>query len=1003
MDRTVTEMEGSTLSEKWTRAIIASLCIVAVLSQWSLSGSVTEAESTGWGSRGPSESTWTQTTQMDFENGTSIDVIITSSGEVKLGLVTKLIDDDFTDESKISHRENVTVDTAAGEVRLQEVPDLLINKTFGGSEWDYGHAVQLTSDGGYVIAGSTGSCGACNGDAWLIKTDGLGNEEWNKTFGTNESDYGISVQQTLDNGFIIVGSTSSYGVGDVDVWLIRTDNLGNEQWNRTFGGSEGDYGMSVQQTLDSGYIVVGITNSSGTGNPDLWLIKTDSSGNEEWNKTFGGSQWDVGLTVQQTSNGGYIIAGDTKSYGAGDSDVWLIKTDSSGNEQWNRTFGTNESDYGMSVQQTLDSGYIVAGSTNSSGTGNPDLWLIKTDSSGNEEWNKTFGGYNRDEGQTVQQTSDNGFIIAGATSSYGAGEMDVWLIKTDSSGNEEWNKTFGGNRWDVSSFHYFGHAVHQISDDEYTIIGSTESYGAGDWDIWLIKVNASGNPRGSVVSTNLLSGGNAYSIDVFDSTTIIPAGSAIKVQFSQDSLAWYDSNDNLDQWETLHDGFNSVDLSGLGWQGSDFYYRMDFTSDTADVPVLQNIMILYSQNLPSGILVSEPFDSGTYPTWMTLNWSALQPLGTELMFQLRSARTHEDLANETFVGPDGSPVTFYTVSGQSICECHERDRWLQYKAFFSTTDPSTAPVLEEVSITFEPIDTDGDGVSDFEDLDDDNDGLPDSWESQFGFNPLNHSDASTDPDFDTLKNLQEFRNETNPYDNDTDGDGLGDGFEIAFSNTNPTVWDTNGDGVGDGLEFVQNEAYLGVMESLSDDWIGMSFAWESHVVHARTNSSVMDGGFEREQQRLRIRVYGPDGTRATTEIDIPRDLCAPEDIEIRLDGDKIDYSLVQSPTHYIVRVRYTHSIHEITADFGRGVSVPIKISDLMGYLMASTAATITLLVSIAVIRHRNERDNIRVQELPPEKLSMLLEKKHSEGKVTKETYDDIKSLLKKYGRDGKGE
>ena len=800
----------------------------------------------------------------------------------------------------------------------------------------------------------------------------------------------------------MVGFTSSYGVGDVDVWLIKTDSSGNEEWNKTFGENDEDYGMSVQQTFDSGYVVAGSTNSSGTGNPDVWLIKTDSSGNEEWNKTFGGSQWDLGLAAQQTSDGGYTIVGNTKSYGAGDSDVWLIKTDSSGNEEWNKTFGGNEVDYGMSVQQTIDSGYVVAGSTNSSGTGNPDLWLIKTDSSGNEEWNKTFGGNNRDEGQTVKQTSDNGFIIAGATSSYGAGEMDLWLIKTDSSGNEEWNKTYGGNQWDVSSFHYFGHAVHQISDDEYTIIGSTESYGAGDWDIWLIKVNASGNPHGSVVSTNLLSGGNAYSIDVFDCTTNIPAGSAMEVRFSQDGLAWYDSNGNLDQWETLDDGFNSVNLSALGWQGSDFYYGMDFTSDTADVPILQSIVTLYSQYLPSGILVSEPFDSGTYPTWMTFNWSALQPPGTELILRLRSASTHEDLANETFVGPDGSPVTFYTISGQSICECHERDRWLQYDVFLSTTDPSIAPVLEEVSITFEPIDTDGDGVSDFEDLDDDGDGLPDSWEFHFGFNALNHSDASTDPDFDTLKNLQEFRNETNPYDNDTDGDGLGDGFEIAFSNTNPAVWDTNGDGVGDGLEFVQDEAYLGVMESLSDDWIGMSFAWESHVVQARTNSSVTDGGFEREEQRLRIRLYGPDGTWGTTEIDIPRDLCAPEDIEIRLDGDNIDYSLVQSATHYTVRVEYTHSIHEIIIDFDHVIDVAGGISDLLVYLMASTAAIIALMVSIAAIRNRNERDSIRVQELPPEKLSMLLEKKHTEGKVTKETYDDIKSLLKKYGRDGKG-
>jgi hypothetical protein len=939
---------------------------------------------------------------MDFENGTSIDVIITPTGEVKLGLGTKLIGDDFTDESRIGHIENVTVDTAIGEVRLQVVPDPLINKTFGGSKYDYGHAIQPTSDGGYVIGGSTGSCATCNGDAWLIKTDGLGNEEWNKTFGTNESDYGISVQQTTDDGFILVGFTRSYGNGDVDAWLIRTDDLGNEQWNKTYGGIDADYGMSVQQTLDSGYIMAGSRNASGIDSRNLWLIKTDSSGNEEWNKTFGGNQWDLGLTALETSDGGYIILGDTESYGAGDSDVWLIKTDSSGNEEWNKTFGGNDTDYGMSVQQTRDDGYIVTGSTNSSGTGNAELWLIKTNSLGNEQWNKTFGGNDRDEGQTVQQTSDDGFIVAGATSSRGAGEMDIWLIKTDSSGNEEWNKTYGGNQWDVSSFHYFGHAIHLISDDEYMIIGSTKSYGAGDWDIWLVKARAPGNPRGSIVSTNLLSGENAYSITSFSCTTIVPPGSAVEVQFSQDSLVWYDSNGNPDQWEILDDGLNSIDLSGLGWRGSGFYYGMDFMSDTAEVPKLQSIAMFFSHYLPSGILVSEPFDSGSYSTWMTLNWSASMTPGTGLVFQLRSATTHEGLADETFVGPDGSPATSYTVSGQSICVCHERDQWLQYEALLSTTDSSETPILEEVSVTFEPIDTDGDGFPDSEDFDDDNDGLPDWWESQFGLNPLNHSDASLDPDFDTLKNMHEFQNETNPFDNDTDGDNLGDGFEIAFSDNSPIMWDTDNDGDGDGLEFVQDEAYFGVMESLSDDWIGISFAWESHVMHARTNSSVMDGEFERGEQRLRVRMYGPDGTQGTTEIRIPRDLCTPGDIEVRLDGHKIDHSLVQSATHYIIRVEYSHSVHEIVADFSHAADVAGDISDLLVYLMASAAAIIALMVSIALIRKRNERDGIRVQELPPEKLSMLLEKKHSEGKVTKETYDDIKSLLKKHGRDGEG-
>jgi hypothetical protein len=289
--------------------------------------------------------------------------------------------------------------------------------------------------------------------------------------------------------------------------------------------------------------------------------------------------------------------------------------------------------------------------------------------------------------------------------------------------------------------------------------------------------------------------------------------------------------------------------------------------------------------------------------------------------------------------------------------------------------------------------------------DTDSDGMLDWWEIDYHLNPFNGSDANFDLDLDGLTNIQEFLNYSKPNNNDTDGDNLGDGFEVIFSKTNTSLWDTNGNGVGDGLEFIQSKGYLGWIESLPDDWIGMTITWDNYTILVKTNSSVLEGEFDKEEQKLKIKVSGPEGTQGVTEIEVPKSLCEPEDIEILLDDELINYTLTEDDTYYYIHIEYDHSIHELSASFGDISEVPIvstgKDDSLANiYLMTLIIAIIVILLLFGIIiRNKSKRGDIGVQELPPEKLSILLDKKHDEGKISDETYNDAKSLLEKYSGD----
>jgi len=373
-------------------------------------------------------------------------------------------------------------------------------KTFGGDGGDSASSIQQTSDNGYIIVGTSSSWNEGNLDVYLIKIDDQGNELWSRTFGGEGGESASSIQQTADGGYIIAGTSQPYYSDEADIYLIKTDKNGREVWSRTFGNESINNACTVRQTADGGFIILGDTFCSNTHN-DIWLIKLDVFGNELWSYTYGSPYNDRPGSIELTSGGGYIIVGSVATAFGGDPelDIYLVKTDEAGNELWSKTYGGSDQDTGESVQPTSDGGYIIAGHTESPefNTSLLDICLIKTDSEGNEVWFKTFGGEYNDYSAAVRQTNDNGYAVLGTTDVDRPEDprvlSDIYLIKTDENGNKVWTRTYGGSSREDGS------AMELTDDGGFIIAGLTVSYRGENpaesdfYNAYVIKTDTEGN------------------------------------------------------------------------------------------------------------------------------------------------------------------------------------------------------------------------------------------------------------------------------------------------------------------------------------------------------------------------------------------------------------------------------------------------------------------------------------------------------------------------------
>jgi hypothetical protein len=365
------------------------------------------------------------------------------------------------------------------------------SKAYGGAASDTPRSFAQTKAGGYIAAGNTASYGAGGTDAIIYSFDAFGVLNWTKTWGGGSNDSVSDMALTSDGGVIVVGTTSSYGAGLTDVFLLKYDSSGVLSWSKTWGGVSDDLGHTVLQSTDGGYLVGGQTANYGAGNTDAMIIKYDSSGTVSWAKTIGGAvDYEAVYGMVQTTDGGYALSCSTASYGAGQVDACIIKSDSAGNVTWMRTLGGAILDYNYNITQTADGGYLTTGVTQNYGAGGYDVFVTKYTSTGVVTWVRTWGGGGDDRtvgsSASIIKAYDGGYVISGYTDSIGAGTADATLLRYDSSGTLTWNKTFGTASVEV------GYGLTQASDGGVVVIGATTGYGAGGNDVLLAKFKPDG-------------------------------------------------------------------------------------------------------------------------------------------------------------------------------------------------------------------------------------------------------------------------------------------------------------------------------------------------------------------------------------------------------------------------------------------------------------------------------------------------------------------------------
>jgi hypothetical protein len=443
----------------------------------------------------------------------------------------------------------------AGTVDAAEV----WNRAYGGTGDERGYEVKQTLDGGYVVAGETNSFGAGQYDAYLVRTDANGDTLWTKTYGGSEYEFGYSVVVTPDSGFIVAGVTTSFGAGGRDIYLVKTNSMGDTVWTKTYGGTNHDAAGTIIPTSDGSYLIVGTTYSSGAGGADLYILKIDANGDSLWSVTHGGSSSETGWSVEETVDGGFIIAGQTLSFGAGNQDAYVVRTDSVGGLAWWCTFGGPDDDRSFSVQATSDGGYAAAGRTYSFGAGGADIFVVKTDSAGDSLWTKTHGGLINDEANALLEEPGGALIVAGYSFSFTSGSNDAILLSLDANGDSVWAELAGGPGEEEAS------SVLSTGTGSYVIAGYTNSFGAGGLDLYIAEVEP---PTGVYVGKEPRTLKPSLWIEPNPSRGMTRLSYSLRSECHVEVTVYSLTGQKV---ETVHCGKENKGMHSLMWDGCDVY------------------------------------------------------------------------------------------------------------------------------------------------------------------------------------------------------------------------------------------------------------------------------------------------------------------------------------------------------------------------------------------------------------------------------------------------